>query len=77
VQYSLKSDGPEERVKTRHAILANLPIPSDIPPDSLKPIVISPPISLHEFLGNAPNVRRNLHRLRVRRSTDIPFCPDF
>jgi hypothetical protein len=75
MQSSSKSEGPEERAKARHAILAKIPIPSDIPSDALKPIIISPPISLHEFLGNAPSVRRTLHHPRP--STDIPISPDF
>ncbi|THH31866.1 hypothetical protein EUX98_g2304 [Antrodiella citrinella] len=42
---------PEERMKARHAILADLPIPSNMPTDTLIPIVIPPPFSIHDFLG--------------------------
>lgn len=51
-----KSDEPEDMINARHAILASLPIPFDIPEDSLKPILIPAPFTLHEFLGNAPGV---------------------
>lgn len=37
-------------------MLANLPLPSGIPDDALQPIMIQPPYTLHEFLGNATGV---------------------
>ena len=51
---------PEEIAKARHAILAALPLPSEIPDDSLKPILIPSPFTLHEFLGNASGVSGHL-----------------
>ena len=50
------SDEPEHRISIRHSILAVLPIPSDIPDDALKPILIPAPFTLHEFLGNTTGV---------------------
>jgi hypothetical protein len=47
---------PEAMAKARYATLASLPLPADIPDDSLKPIIIPSPFTLHEFLGNASGV---------------------
>ena len=48
---------PAERTITaRQAMLATLPLPSGIPDDALQPIVIHPPHTLHEFLGNVSGV---------------------
>lgn len=51
------NDDPMPRIALRHSILATLPIPSDIPDDALKPIIIPAPFTLHEFLGNTTGVR--------------------
>jgi hypothetical protein len=51
------NDDADHRIALRHSILAALPIPSDIPDDALKPIVIPAPFTLHEFLGNTTGVR--------------------
>ncbi|KAJ6548181.1 hypothetical protein DFH09DRAFT_1320511 [Mycena vulgaris] len=48
-----KSSEPEDIIKARHALLAKIPLPLDPPDDTLKPIVIPPPFTLHEFLANA------------------------
>ncbi|KAF8209311.1 hypothetical protein K438DRAFT_1711616 [Mycena galopus ATCC 62051] len=37
-------------------MLAAIPLPADPPDDTLKPIVIPPPFTLHEFLANATGV---------------------
>ncbi|TFY81603.1 hypothetical protein EWM64_g2414 [Hericium alpestre] len=55
----------EELIKSRNAILAALPLPTDIPSDSLKPIMIPPPFSLHEFLANAAGPLKNSTNPRV------------
>jgi hypothetical protein len=47
----------EESIKSRHAILAALPLPVGIPSDALRPIVIPPSYTLHEFLASAIGVR--------------------
>ena len=44
-------------MQMRHAILAALPIPSNMPNDTLIPIVIPPPFSIHDFLGTVQGVR--------------------
>jgi hypothetical protein len=51
-----KSNEPEDIIKARHALLATIPLPLDPPDDTLKPIVIPPPFTLHEFLANASGV---------------------
>jgi hypothetical protein len=51
-----KSSDPEDIIKARHALLAAIPLPADPPDDTLKPIVIPPPFTLHEFLANASGV---------------------
>lgn len=42
---------PEERMKARHAVLLTLPIPSNMPTDTLIPFVIPSPFTIHDFLG--------------------------
>ncbi|KAJ7061481.1 hypothetical protein C8F01DRAFT_1137539 [Mycena amicta] len=51
-----KSLEPEDIIKARHALLATIPLPIEPPDDTLKPIVIPPPFTLHEFLANASGV---------------------
>ncbi|EGN96413.1 hypothetical protein SERLA73DRAFT_154735 [Serpula lacrymans var. lacrymans S7.3] len=46
-------DEPEHTITLRQARLAALPLPSGIPDDALKPILIPHPYTFHEFLGNA------------------------
>ncbi|KAA1475825.1 hypothetical protein DENSPDRAFT_784109, partial [Dentipellis sp. KUC8613] len=45
--------GAEDLIKSRNAVLASLPLPTGIPADSLRPILIPAPFTLHEFLSNA------------------------
>ncbi|KAH9062748.1 hypothetical protein EDB87DRAFT_259550 [Lactarius vividus] len=47
----------EESIRSRHAILAALPLPGGIPSDALRPILIPPSYTLHEFLASAIGVR--------------------
>ena len=51
-----ESANTEARKKARHAILAALPIPSNMPTDTLIPIVIPAPFSIHDFLGTVQGV---------------------
>ncbi|EED83673.1 predicted protein [Postia placenta Mad-698-R] len=45
--------GPDamERIRARNATLAALPLPSETPPDVLRPIVIPSPFTFQDFLG--------------------------
>ncbi|KAI9448081.1 hypothetical protein H4582DRAFT_1842370 [Lactarius indigo] len=47
----------EESIRSRHAILATLPLPVGVPSDALRPILIPPSYTLHEFLASAIGVR--------------------
>ncbi|KAJ7041943.1 hypothetical protein C8F04DRAFT_111681 [Mycena alexandri] len=68
---------PEEIIKARHAMLASIPLPADPPDDCLKPIVIPPPFTLHEFLANASGSLRNaLSNYRVLQELTTSWCPD-
>jgi len=51
---------PADMVNTRFAILASIPLPENSPDDTLKPIVLPPICTLHEFLGSTSGVRRTL-----------------
>jgi hypothetical protein len=71
---------PEDMVRARHAILAELPLPDEIPDDSLKPILIPSPYTLHEFLSNASGVSysnsssascSHLHKQSLRTSSVV------
>ncbi|KAG8217088.1 hypothetical protein J3R82DRAFT_5115 [Butyriboletus roseoflavus] len=50
----------ERTIAARQAMLATLPLPSGIPDDALQPIVIHPPHTFHEFLGNASGSLKDL-----------------
>ncbi|KAH8999160.1 hypothetical protein EDB92DRAFT_1791181, partial [Lactarius akahatsu] len=49
----------EESIRSRHAILATLPLPVGIPSDALRPILIPPSYTLHEFLASAIGLTTN------------------
>ncbi|KAJ7700751.1 hypothetical protein B0H17DRAFT_210911 [Mycena rosella] len=72
-----KSSEPEDIIKARHALLATIPLPLDPPDDTLKPIVIPAPFTLHEFLANATGTLRNaLSNYRVLQELTTSWCPD-
>ncbi len=45
-----------EMERARFELLATLPIPTTVPDDVLKPILIPAPFTIHEFLGNTGGV---------------------
>lgn len=51
-----KGTPADRSIAARQAMLATLPLPSGIPDDALQPIMIHPPHTLHEFLGNSSGV---------------------
>ncbi|CCM04570.1 uncharacterized protein FIBRA_06751 [Fibroporia radiculosa] len=64
-------------IRIRNATLAALPLPSDVPPDVLRPIVIPSPYTLHEFLGTAPiTIRAQLGNYRVFQQSTTAWCPE-
>ncbi|KAG0694093.1 hypothetical protein DFH29DRAFT_1037030 [Suillus ampliporus] len=69
-------DGPEKSILARQALLATLPLPADIPDDALNPILIPPPYTLHEFLGNASGVGALLSNYRVLGQLTTYWCPE-
>lgn len=46
----------EAVTKARYAVLADLPIPPEMPTDMLVPIVIPSPYTLQDFIGTASGV---------------------
>jgi hypothetical protein len=54
----------EESIGSRHAILATLPLPVGIPSDALRPILIPPSYTLHEFLASAIGALRTAYARR-------------
>ncbi|KAK7036006.1 hypothetical protein R3P38DRAFT_3263460 [Favolaschia claudopus] len=72
-----KSSEPEDIIKARNALLAAIPLPADPPDDTLKPIVLPPPFTLHEFLANATGpLRTVLANYRVLQELTTSWCPD-
>ncbi|KAG0706460.1 hypothetical protein DFH29DRAFT_1022344 [Suillus ampliporus] len=70
-------DGPEKSILARQALLATLPLPADIPDDALNPILIPPPYTLHEFLGNASGtLKSSLSNYRVLGQLTTYWCPE-
>lgn len=57
------AEKPETIIQARYAILAELPLPPDVPSDILVPIIIPPPFTIHDFLGTAVGVSRDYMRL--------------
>ena len=53
-------DDHEERLKARYATLSQLPIPKDMPNDTLLPIVIPPPFTIYDFIGTVTGVRAQM-----------------
>ncbi|KAJ3564945.1 hypothetical protein NP233_g7954 [Leucocoprinus birnbaumii] len=73
---TLVSDEPEDMVNARFAILASIPLPDNPPDDTLKPIVLPPTCTLHEFLGSTSGPLRNmLGNYRVLQSLTTKWCP--
>ncbi|KAF7359056.1 hypothetical protein MSAN_01246500 [Mycena sanguinolenta] len=77
VHITPKSNEPEDIIKARNALLAAIPLPAEPPDDTLKPIVIPPPFTLHEFLANATGSLRNaLSNYRVLQELTTSWCPE-
>ncbi len=45
-----------EKIEARYSVLASLPLPSGVPEDSLTPVLIPPPYTLHDFIGTTSGV---------------------
>jgi hypothetical protein len=51
-----KSDEPSDMVKARNAILAAIPLPKEVPDDTLSPLSIPATFTLQEFLSSMSGV---------------------
>nr|VWO94535.1 Putative lipase ATG15 (EC (Autophagy-related protein 15) [Ganoderma boninense] len=66
-----------EKIEARYAILASLPLPSGIPEDSLTPILIPTPYTLHDFVGTTAGLLRSqLGNYRVFQQSTTTWCPE-
>ncbi|PIL33083.1 hypothetical protein GSI_04532 [Ganoderma sinense ZZ0214-1] len=66
-----------EKIEARYAILASLPLPSGIPEDSLTPILIPTPYTLHDFVGTTSGLLRSqLGNYRVFQQSTTTWCPE-
>ncbi|KAJ6500820.1 hypothetical protein C8R45DRAFT_1123429 [Mycena sanguinolenta] len=77
VHIAPKSSEPEDIIKARNALLAAIPLPCEPPDDTLKPILIPLPFTLHEFLANATgSLRTALSNYRVLQELTTSWCPE-
>ncbi|KAH9914513.1 uncharacterized protein BXZ73DRAFT_92797 [Epithele typhae] len=70
-----------EKINARYAVLASLPLPSGIPEDSLTPILIPSPHSIHEFIATTSGVVDVAHfgrlgNYRVFQQSTTTWCPE-
>ncbi|KIM63747.1 hypothetical protein SCLCIDRAFT_116701 [Scleroderma citrinum Foug A] len=64
-------------IAARQAILAALPLPSDIPEDSIEPIVLPASCTLHDFLRNTTgSLKDALKNYRVLAQPTTYWCPE-
>ncbi|KAI0689839.1 hypothetical protein BC835DRAFT_1418232 [Cytidiella melzeri] len=67
----------EAVTQARYAVLANLPIPPELPIDMLVPIVIPPPFTLQDFLSTASgHLKIQLANYRIFQENTTFWCPD-
>ncbi|KAI0344975.1 hypothetical protein BDW22DRAFT_983491 [Trametopsis cervina] len=63
--------------QARFAVLAELPIPPEIPSDMLVPFVIPTPHTLQDFLGTASgSLKSQLSNFRIFQEATTFWCPD-
>ncbi|KIL68470.1 hypothetical protein M378DRAFT_21972 [Amanita muscaria Koide BX008] len=71
------SDEPSEMVHARYALLAGIPVPPDAPEDTLRPIIIPPPITLSEFINTMSGpLRTSLLNYRILHGATTIWCPE-
>ncbi|KAF8528183.1 hypothetical protein BU17DRAFT_81421 [Hysterangium stoloniferum] len=78
LEYKPKYSSPEEIMKTRLNILAQLPVPEGLPSDDLKPLKIPAGITLKEFLEDKAfdPLRQALSGYCVFTELTAMWCPD-
>ncbi|KAI0085939.1 hypothetical protein BDY19DRAFT_386390 [Irpex rosettiformis] len=63
--------------KARYAVLANLPIPPEMPTDMLVPILIPSPYTLQDFIGTASgHLKVQLANYRIFQENTTFWCPE-
>ncbi|KIY46494.1 hypothetical protein FISHEDRAFT_60324 [Fistulina hepatica ATCC 64428] len=71
------SEKPADIIAARNALLAELALPNEAPHDSLSPIVIPSPFTLHDFLANAVGPLKNfLSNYRALVQPTTAWCAD-
>ncbi|KAI0628822.1 hypothetical protein C8Q77DRAFT_1220668 [Trametes polyzona] len=64
-----------EKIQARYAILAALPLPQGIPQETLAPIIIPSPHTLHDFIGTTSALDR-IGNYRVFQQMTTTWCPE-
>ncbi|TFK85361.1 hypothetical protein K466DRAFT_588151 [Polyporus arcularius HHB13444] len=76
-QVTLPTLNTSEKIEARYSVLASLPLPSGVPEDSLTPVLIPPPYTLHDFIGTTSGLLRyQLGNYRVFQQSTTTWCPD-
>ncbi|KAF7791051.1 hypothetical protein EIP86_002011 [Pleurotus ostreatoroseus] len=71
------AEKPDNIAQARFSILAELPLPVDMPEDTLIPIIIPHPFTIHDFIGTAiGSLKSQLTNYRVFQETTTMWCPD-
>ncbi|KDQ59790.1 hypothetical protein JAAARDRAFT_205756 [Jaapia argillacea MUCL 33604] len=78
-QNAISPTGIPDPIAARHAVISALPLPNDIPDDALKPIVVPPTLTLHEFLNQVSSLglfKNSLSQYRVFHELTTSWCPE-
>ncbi|KAG5636338.1 hypothetical protein H0H81_008360 [Sphagnurus paluster] len=71
------SDEPADMVAARNAVLAALPLPDEVPDDTLSPLNIPPPLTLQEFISTLSGpLRSSLTHYRLFYASTTHWCPE-
>ncbi|KAL7282894.1 hypothetical protein ACG7TL_002309 [Trametes sanguinea] len=74
---ALPTANTAEKIESRYSVLANLPLPSDIPDDALTPIIIPAPHTLHDFISTTSGrLRSQIGNYRVFQESTTTWCPE-
>ncbi|KAF8895756.1 hypothetical protein CPB85DRAFT_210335 [Mucidula mucida] len=73
-QYTQSALDAEDIIDQRNKFLATIPVPLEAPDDTLRPIVLPPSLSLHEFLGNV--CTPSLSNYKILQQLTTSWCPD-
>ncbi|OSD02134.1 hypothetical protein PYCCODRAFT_443491 [Trametes coccinea BRFM310] len=74
---ALPTANTAEKIESRYSVLANLPLPSDIPDDALTPITIPAPHTLNDFISTTSGrLRSQIGNYRVFQESTTTWCPE-